>query len=71
MEHEIIVIDSHTLGYRIPGTNRAECLHTSTLKGSSLNQYQIICLEGRNVRPATEQDFQEFNVCSTGYQLTK
>jgi hypothetical protein len=64
----LIVVNEHTLGYTIPGTDKFGILHTSILKGSRLSQYESYCLFGFNIRLASEKDFEEYRVCLRGYK---
>lgn len=64
----MVVIDEHTLGYTEEGTNFANVLHASILKGAiAINDGDRIYLKGRKVRTATIKDFEDFRVSVKGY----
>lgn len=67
---KLVVLDEHTLGYIIPERpDQAYSLRASILKGSSHKDGDMIPLNWcKNVRLASEQDFDEFRVVFTGYQ---
>ena len=64
---KLVVIDEHTLGYIMIGQKDAFVLHTSILKGSYLNPFNPVVLNGRDVRLATEEDFKDYRVLFEGY----
>lgn len=63
------MIDEHTLGYTEEGTNFANVLHASVLKGATFTTQDgdRIYLKGRKVRTATIKDFEDFRVSVKGY----
>jgi len=64
----MVVIDEHTLGYTEEGTNFANVLHASILKGAiAINDGDRIYLKERKVRTATIKDFEDFRVSVKGY----
>ena len=65
----MVVIDEHTLGYTEEGTNFANVLHASVLKGATFTTHDgdRIYLAGRNVRTATVRDFNGFRISVDGY----
>lgn len=65
----MVVIDEHTLGYTEEGTNFANVLHASILKGATFTTQDgdRIYLKGRKVRTATVKDFEDFRVLANGY----
>lgn len=65
----MVVIDEHTLGYTEEGTNFANVLHASVLKGATFTTQDgdRIYLKGRKVRTATVKDFEDFRVVVDGY----
>ena len=65
---QLIVIDNHTLGYLIPNSTMAGILHTSVLKGSTLNQYDNVETKEKNIRLASKKDFEDFRVSFEGYE---
>jgi len=68
-----VVYEEHTLGYIMKVTSdhfQLAILHTSVLKGSSLNPYSsVVTISDFNIdsfRKATEADFTEYRVSSHG-----
>jgi hypothetical protein len=61
---KLVVIDNHTLGFIFPGSRVASILHASVLRGAT--NYGLlaapICHKGKEVRLATEKDFDDFRV---------
>ena len=77
-ENEVLghaVFRGHTLGYlfRIGNTLHLGILHTSILKGSSYSNLtgsiMILPQEFKDVRKATQKDFDDFNVSSKGHLI--
>jgi hypothetical protein len=70
---KLVVVDEHTLGYILPESpDYLGILHTSILKGSTLNSFSgSVCIKNRNVRLASEKDFDDFRVSfSSAYKNT-
>jgi hypothetical protein len=65
---KLVVIDNHTLGYLIPNSTMAGILRTSILKGSTWDPNSNVETKGRQVRLASEKDFDEFMVSFEGYK---
>lgn len=67
---QLVVVGEHTLGYINPlQPDRAGILHASILRGSPCGRLDgYIRLDGRRVRPAREQDFNDYRVSLEGYR---
>ena len=63
----LIVIDEHTLGYQISET-MAGVLQASVIKGATQSPWTNIIIKGKNIRLASQKDFDEFNVSMDGYK---
>ena len=65
---KLVVVDEHTLGYITPGLNGIRVLHASILRGSPYCDTSVIYEEGKKIRLASEQDFDDYRVCFDGYR---
>jgi hypothetical protein len=64
----IVVYCEHTIGFIRHGSRYIEILHTSVLRGSSLNPHSSSpVVDESKCRHATLKDFEEFRVCAEGY----
>lgn len=65
-----VVVDENVLGYVLPGAeDTVNILHASPLRGATvtdLDGFFPMPLDG--VRPAVRKDFEDFRVCSEGYE---
>ena len=65
---KLVVINENTLGYINPERPAiAGVLRASVLHGSNESDGDITCVSGKDVRLASESDFDKFRVCFTGY----
>lgn len=65
---KLVVIDNHTLGYLIPGTDNAGIIWPSGLRGSPWNTLTgSVNVKYCDVKLASEQDFKDFNVSFKGF----
>lgn len=66
----MVVVDGHTLAYCDEGAKFGNILADSVLKGSPYvtnHSGDLIFFEGRKVRTATVEDFNEFRIFVDGY----
>lgn len=66
---KLVVVDEHTLGYIYPNDNKVAILHTSILKGSPYSDRSTIYISNhKNIRLASEKDFDDFRCMFDGYK---
>ncbi len=65
----LVVMDNHTLGYILPGSDYVGVLHSSVLRGGGYSG--CIHQKGHLIRTATPQDFEDFRVSFDGFDNTE
>ena len=71
---QMVVLEEHTLGYLIPsmGNLYLDVLSASVIKGAPSHygaNGDFVSVENKNIRLATEEDFQKFRVQIEGYKM--
>ena len=70
---KLVVIDNHTLACIFPDSKSADILHASVLRGAVCASQAIepTYYEGRDVKLASEKDFDDFRVSFKGFEDEK